>query len=526
MNRSVWRGLLAVVLLVFSSAALAAGYSKTYERIRSWDGTELGALVLVPQGQGTGPFPLIVMPASWALPNLEYVGRASQLASNGYVVVSYTSRGFWDSAGQIDIAGPATVEDVSAVIDWALAHTPANPNAIGASGISYGAGTSLLAAARDPRIRAVAALSGWADLETSLYAHQTVSEQGVTLLVAAGVATGRPGPDLARITARAVLGDFDGAVIGFLPQASSRGVVHEVDALNQQGTAVLLANAFNDGLFPPNQYVDFYNRLRGPKQLIFSQGDHATAELPGALGLPNQVYEATTRWFDRHLKGRLNGVDGEAPVRLSTREGRWLSFADWTAVQAAPTEYGLAAPSGWLAPTGTLVAGTSTGWNHRIATGIPTVADSGVVLLSGLLQGLGAPTTASVPLVNRAGAGVWVGPTMASERTVAGSPTLRVTVTPSQRDVSLFAYLYSMDAWGTGTLISHKPYSLRGATAGQARTLDITLEANAARVPAGHRLVLVVDTHDPRYTEASGLGGTVTFSSPASAPSRLRVPLR
>ncbi|PZR02441.1 MAG: X-Pro dipeptidyl-peptidase, partial [Archangium gephyra] len=86
MTRSVCRGLLAVVLLVFSSVAFAAGYSKTYERIRSWDGTELGALVLVPQGQGSGPFPLIVMPASWALPNLEYVGCASQLASNGYVV--------------------------------------------------------------------------------------------------------------------------------------------------------------------------------------------------------------------------------------------------------------------------------------------------------------------------------------------------------------------------------------------------------------------------------------------------------
>ncbi|WP_181687743.1 CocE/NonD family hydrolase, partial [Xanthomonas oryzae] len=145
----------------------------------------MGALVLVPQGQGAGPFPLIVMPASWALPNLEYLGRATALASDGYVVVSYTSRGFWDSAGQIDIAGPDRVEDVRAVIDWALAHTPANPHAIGASGISYGAGISLLAAERDPRIKAVAALSGWADLQASLYSNRTVSQQGVGLPVGA-----------------------------------------------------------------------------------------------------------------------------------------------------------------------------------------------------------------------------------------------------------------------------------------------------------------------------------------------------
>ncbi len=195
--------------------AAAGAFSKTNERIPGWDGPQMGALVLVPQGQGAGPFPLIVMPASSALPNLEYLGRATALASDGYVVVSYTSRGFWDSAGQIDIAGPDTVEDVSAVIDWALAHTPANPNAIGASGISYGAGISLLAAERDPRIKVVAALSGWADLEASLYSNRTVSQQGVGLLVGAGALTGRDGPDLAQIGAGVAQGDYGGAVQGF-----------------------------------------------------------------------------------------------------------------------------------------------------------------------------------------------------------------------------------------------------------------------------------------------------------------------
>lgn len=317
-----WIGSIAALALLLASASAVAGaFSKTYERIPGWDGAQMGALVLVPQGQGAGPFPLIVMPASWSLPNLEYLGRATQLASDGYVVVSYTSRGFWDSAGQIDIAGPDTVEDVSAVIDWALAHTPAKPDAIGASGISYGAGISLLAAERDPRIKAVAALSGWADLEASLYSNRTVSQQGVGLLVGAGALTGRAGPDLAQIGARVAQGDYDGAVQGFLPQAASRSPATDVAALNARGTAVLLGNAFNDGLFPPNQTIAFFNQLRGPKQLLLSQGDHATAELPGALGLPNEIYTATTRWFDRHLKQLRNGVDAEAPVRLSPRAG-------------------------------------------------------------------------------------------------------------------------------------------------------------------------------------------------------------
>jgi predicted acyl esterase len=525
--RSMFRSLMCVVLLAWSATALAGEYRKTYQRVPSFDGVELGALVLVPSGQGGGPFPLVVMPSSWSLPNLEYVGRATQMASDGYVVVSYTSRGFWDSAGLIDIAGEATVEDVSAVIDWALANTPASPTAIGVSGISYGAGTSLLAAARDPRIKAVAALSGWADLQASLYANDTVSSQGVGLLVASGNLTGRAGPDLATISAKVALGDFDGAVQGFVPQAARRSARFEVDQLNESGTAVLLANALNDGLFPPNQLVDFYERLQGPKRLLLGQGDHATAELPGALGLPNSVYAEVQAWFDHHLKGReVNGL-AEASVRLTTLGGWPLDYQDWTQVQREPTVYGLGRPTGLLQPTGVLAQGDTTGWSHRVATAVPTAATSGVVLVSGALQGyLRQPVRTSIPLISRTGAAVWTGPAMSRSRTLAGAAALRVTVTPSQQNLSLFAYLYSVDGLGVGELITHKPYSLRGVTPGQPQTLEILLEAAAAEIPAGRRLALVLDTLDPRYSDVTRPLGTVTFSSPPAAPSRLSVPLR
>ncbi len=525
--RRIWSWLLACLLVsAFAQPAWAGGFTGSYQRIPGWDGAGMGAFVMVPKDQGPGPFPLLVMPASWGLPNLEYVGRGSQLASQGYVVVSYTSRGFWDSAGVIDVAGPDTVEDVSAVIDWALAHTPADPARIGASGISYGAGISLLAAERDPRIKAVAALSGWADLERSLYANRTVSTQGTALLVVAGALTGRPGPDLAQATARIALGDFDGAVQGMLPIVPQRSPANEREALNRNGTAVLLANAYNDSLFPPAQYIDFYNGLSGPKQLLFSHGDHATVEAPGALGLPNEVYDAVGRWFDHHLKGAANGVDREPPVRLKSQAGVWRGYADWAEVQRGATVFALTRPSGLIAPTGELSSAPSTGWNHSILTGLPTVADSGLAMASGFLQSLQIAPQASIPLVLRAGAAVWQGPMSWLPRQLSGTPELRVTVTPSQSEVSLFAYLYSVDLLGNGSLLSHKPYSLRGASPGVAQTIDLRLEATSWDIPAGRRLVLVVDTQDPRYASASRIGGSVKFSSPASAPSTLSVPLR
>jgi predicted acyl esterase len=104
-------------------------------------------------------------------------------------------------------------------------------------------------------------------------------------------------------------------------------------------------------------------------------------------------------------------------------------------------------------------------------------------------------------------------------------PEVRVTVTPSRADTTLYAYLFVEDVLGNGQLISHKPYTLRSATPGQASTLDLRLEASSWNIPAGSRLTLVIDTVDLRYAGVSQLGGTVTFSSPANAPSVLRVSL-
>lgn len=100
-----------------------------------------------------------------------------------------------------------------------------------------------------------------------------------------------------------------------------------------------------------------------------------------------------------------------------------------------------------------------------------------------------------------------------------------MTVTPSGRDTSLFAYLYDVDALGVGSLLSHTPYTLRGATPGRAVPLDFKLEATSWEVAAGHHLVLVVDTVDPRYLGRSKLGTSVSFSSPAGDPAWLCVPI-
>jgi predicted acyl esterase len=154
------------------------------------------------------------------------------------------------------------------------------------------------------------------------------------------------------------------------------------------------------------------------------------------------------------------------------------------------------------------------------------MADSGVALVSGALQGLlSIPTGVVTPLVDRSFAGVWSGPVYTSGAVVNGAPKVHLTVTPSGPDTSLFAYLYDVDALGVGSLMSHKPLTLRGATPGKAVPIDLRLEATSWEVAAGHHLELVIDTVDPRYRGRSVIGTTVTFSSPAGDPSAISIPV-
>ena len=161
--------------------------------ISSSDGTVLAANVLTPT-QGAGSYPAIVFINSWTMNEYEYTYETQKYASQGYIVLSYSTRGFGSSEGLIDTSGPKDIEDFSAVIDWLIEHTPVDPENIGTAGVSYGAGICLIGAALDGRIKAVASMSGWGDLKESLYANSSPSlVWGQILDISSGI-IGRPDP--------------------------------------------------------------------------------------------------------------------------------------------------------------------------------------------------------------------------------------------------------------------------------------------------------------------------------------------
>ncbi|MBB4984460.1 alpha/beta fold hydrolase [Streptomyces nymphaeiformis] len=508
---AVSAALVAGTALGLAPAALAADTagSLRFVDIAGDGGTVLKANVVTPAGaDSTARHPLIVLPTSWAVPQVEYLAQAQKLADSGYVVVSYNSRGFWQSGGEIETAGPRDIADASKVIDWALANTPADPAHVGMAGVSYGAGISLLAAAHDPRIKAVAALSGWADLIESIYSGRTQHLQAAALLGGAGYLTGRPGPELQEI-----LGDFLSSNLAkeedMIAWGRKRSAVEQLDRINANGAAIMLGNAWGDTIFPPNQYASFYEKLTGPKRLEFRPGDHATAEATGLLGLPNDTWTSAHRWFDRYLKGVDNGVDREQPVRLKPRsDAPYEGYADWKSLDANRRKFGL-------------------GGTQRIWANVDSGADGGVVMLSNLLdQFFQAPPVASIPLLPRAFAGVWQSERYDSPQRVRGTVKVHTTVSSTDESGTFVAYLYDVGPLGVGKLVSNAPYTFHGRTPGQPFGVDLELFSTAYDVPAGHRLALVVDTVDPLYIEHNPTGAQLTFSSPAADPSYVSVPLR
>jgi predicted acyl esterase len=454
-----------------------------WQDLTARDGVVLKSNVIAPTAAGRHPG--IVFVASWGLNDVQYVAQAQRLAAHGYIVLSYTTRGFWFSGGKIEVGGPDDVADAATAVDWLIANTAVDPHRIGIVGLSYGAGISLLAAAQDNRIRAVASLSGWADLAESMTGGNTRRPQAAFFLQAVANVVGRPSDEMNR-----VLADYwaDRNADYRKAWADQRSAAYSVDAINRNHPAVLITQAYGDSFFPANQMVDFYNGLSTPKRLELAPGDHATVELSGLAGLPNHVWTSLRQWFDQYL-GEIGTDIGTGVVLRPHDSSAVESYPDWQRVSARTTRDPL-------------------DWSQTIRAGVDTPADAGVVLLSNGLEGLtGVPPLVWLPAVSRHDAAVWLSDRYPAGLRVRGIPRLHLTLTSSRPSGTVVAYLYDVDGAGLGRLVSHAPMTWLSETTG----IDVPMQVTAFDLPAGHRLGLVVDTKDPLYLDANERPSTITF---------------
>jgi putative CocE/NonD family hydrolase len=525
-RRRIAAGIAAAALAIAAVVALVVqhnhppvtgGATNGAVTIPASGGAHLAGRVYTPAGSGR--FPLVVMPGSWGSPPTEYAAAATGFAALGYQVVVYSQRGFGGSTGAIDFAGSATRNDVSTVIDWARAHTSANDGPVATVGMSYGAGIGLLAAEHDPRIKAVAAISGWGDLAGSLAPGGTPSEADYQLLFTSALAHRQVSPQL-RMLVTQLAGKKPAAALATLQAMSpTRSAVDGVARLNRNKTAVFVAAAYQDSLVAPSTLVDLYNKLTGPKHLVLFPGDHDASVLTGPDAPGTALWVSAGQWVAHYINNAK--APTQQPVQLRDAvTGAVHSYAAFPSAGSADTMR-LGAGTGSPA-TGSLAASATPGWTRSITAGVATTADAGPQqALTG--KAYRFPTTAIANVARGAGA-VWSGTPLTSGEVIAGEPRVRVSVSSTAGSASLFAYFYDVDAAGTGTLISYGTRTLTG-TPGRPQATDIDLGPIAWTVAPGHHLSLVIDSTDARYLGRSAPGSTITLSSSAADPATLTVPV-
>jgi ABC-2 type transport system ATP-binding protein len=141
----------------------------------------LDTTLYLPGSTAGRPAPAIVLAHGFGGSKQSVAADALDLADRGYVVLTYSARGFGRSTGQIGLDDPRyEVADLSTLIDLlarrpeVLLDAPGDPR-VGVAGASYGGALSLLGAAYDHRIDAIAPQITWNSLTAALFPSQTGS---------------------------------------------------------------------------------------------------------------------------------------------------------------------------------------------------------------------------------------------------------------------------------------------------------------------------------------------------------------
>ncbi|GAA1223079.1 CocE/NonD family hydrolase [Kitasatospora nipponensis] len=504
-----------------------AGYQEV--SIAMADGTLIDAALSVPRNLAPGQTcPAIVMPAPLiGIGRKAYLGMFPRWALGGYVVLAYSQRGLADSGGEIQVAGPQDVADGGEIINWLVGQDSVDPERIGFFGSSYGAGTSLLVAAKDRRVKAVAGTSAWGDLFASLYENGTRHLKAFEALVQL-FGEERCSKEFRGVIEKIRNNTIDDEVREF---ARARSPKHQLAAFNDARTPILLTTAWHETIFSVPAVVDLFTQLQGPKSLLVQVGDHGNSELPGLFGFISKPTEMAYRWVDHHLGGSAG--DGREP-RFGIRSEYMhnllsdLSHPDWAAYALPGQRFHLSGAAAGESDGQLTRDQPQPGWTRSVkATGRGTdVVVAPKLVQTGLAERLGMPHVYKTAEIDRDLAATWTTAPLEQPMRVQGDLELRVTVKPRAMDATIVAYLLDRDpATGKAAIITNAPYTLTNQQAGQATTVTFSLQPAHYVLARGRQLQLVIDTHDQFFADANSTPTTIEFSSPQGAESYLDIPL-
>ena len=462
------------------------------------------------------------------------------IAASGYIVASYTARGFGhgESGGRVTLAGPDELEDLRHVIDW-LTGDPDHVigprvTKIGVLGGSYGGGHSLQIAS-DPRVSAVIPLVGWTDLEQALYPNGAIKYKLGLAEFYSGLDQ-RVGQAPFYNYSQLQFDLFDSAAEGRLPDSNTRQMLRarSIAALNSDGQEVLdqsrqprvatfIIQSWDDYLFPATQVLDVFSQITSPKQIYLGRHGHP----PGGNRFEGEdLYIATQvlSWFDHYLRG-IGGTNS-LPVTSAPAPFDVVPFA----AKQFPTDNIASLPL-FLKSDGTLSRkkkgpaeqGTTGGIfrpgrirSSRRGAEIPSQAD----MFSGHADAIGTTPQRLV----------YTFAPWESQTEMLGPSEFSLFVSATVGDVDLIVRTFDVAPDGTETEVTVGAMRVIGLTPGETRRVTFRDFGDDWVFAAGHSLRLKVSNIDfPDFRPPGSndnVPSEITLHTGKAFPSSMRLPLR
>jgi ABC-2 type transport system ATP-binding protein len=439
--------------------------------------------------------------------------EAEKLARDGYAVLTWSARGFGKSTGKIGLNDPkAEVTDVSKLIDW-LAKRPevrldkSGDPRVGVTGASYGGAISLLAAAYDRRVDAIAPAITYWNLSDALFPNGVFKKLWAGIFINSGGGCDQFQPQLCAMYNRvAEAGKPDAAATRLLEERSPSAVGDRIKV------PTLIVQGQSDSLFPLGHADAMAKAIRAggaPVDVDWISGGHDGGDME-----TGRVESRVGSWFDRYLKDDKNADTG--PAFRVTRTGG-IDSTDGAALlrgASGDTYPGLESGQHAIALSGREQRFENpAGANPPAISALPGLGGSGgLAQLSSLGVGISLDFPGQYAQFDSAAFG--------SDLRVTGSPRVTVHVTSSSDDAVLFAKVYDVGPGGAQQVLpSQLVTPLRVAGAKSGKDVTVTLPAIDHEVQKGHRLKLVLASTDLGYASpAAPATYTVSLKSDLQVP--------
>ncbi|MGQ0779019.1 MAG: alpha/beta fold hydrolase [Pseudonocardiales bacterium] len=506
------------------------------------------------------PAPAVLLAHGFGGTKHSVSAEATELADRGFVVLTWTARGFGLSTGQIALNSPDhEVADARALVDWLanrpeVTHDGPGDPQVGVTGASYGGALALLLAGTDPRVDAIAPLITWNDLSQALFPNAASSQPvpantpaagafapdgvfkrewaGVLFSAGAGEAglCGRFRPEVcAAYLEAATTGLSTPEIVALLRRSSPASVAGKITA------PTLLVQGAQDTLFGLDQADATAVQLAAagvPLKVVWYAGGH-DGNVPGEW-----VREEVGAWFDYYLKRTGpdpgTGFDYQVQGAFSTQD-----FGQRTVT--TPAYPGLTYPGRPSIPVQRrdLDLRGEPQLVHRPPGGSPAALTS--------LPGFGTTLPDAASIVGGAAVdlpgqtAIFSTDPLAEALDIAGAPQVRLRIaaaggTPDPpREAVLFVKLYDEGPGGRRTLPGGAVAPVRIGPLpadGSPVEVNVTLAGVVRAVEAGHRLTVAVATTDRSYAVAPqsaeytvALAGLTGFAVPVVPGTQAPTPL-